>query len=86
MTSWTEAEVNRSRKQAAANAWRDATAIAEDGRRAANRIAKDYRAAAEEATEAAVQAGKTAEAAEVAGAIKNGMRSASSEVVAAIRK
>ena len=35
MTSWTEAEVNRSRKQAAANAWRDAAAMAEDGRRSA---------------------------------------------------
>ena len=73
MTSWPEAEVNRSRKQAAANAWRDAAAMAEDGRRAAG-------AAAEAAGTVAV------EVAEVADAIKKGMWSASREVVAAIRK
>ena len=79
--------------------------MAEDGRRAADRIAGDYRAAAAEAAEAAIRAEEEAtaevstraaaaeaagtvavEVAEVADAIKKGMRSASREVVAAIRK
>ena len=78
--------------------------MAEEGRRAADRIVGDYRAAAE-AAEAAIRAEEEAaaevstraaaaeaagtvavEVAEVADAIKKGMRSASREVVAAIRK
>lgn len=98
MTSWTEAEV-RGRKQAVANTWRHAADIAEEGRRRADKIAADYRAAAEaheaEANEAkatiltaaAEAAGRVAaEATEVAEVIKSEMRAAAREVATAILK
>ncbi len=101
MTSWTEAEV-RGRKQAVANAWRHAADIAEEGRRRADKIAADYRAAAEaheaeadeaKTTEAAIRAAAAeatgrvaAEATEVAEVIKSEMRATAREVATAILK